>query len=206
MSDAATTNRILSRRWLWVAGTAAGLLGLTSCKKEPAPAPAPPAPVTAPASAPTPSPALAAPAPKPMPPNTGAPPEHRGPPLGLGQRLAEEARSRPSGTPRAEAVLDAIEKSGIAIGKRQQYLAVVVGAKYCLGGNTPSRLAVSVCEYGSAEGAARGRELAMARFKAVEKVIHVNAKTTLTLSRMGALPEAEGEAKRIGELFATLKN
>ena len=200
-----------------LAGTRRAFLGCAAvvvvlgaaCKKDPPASPPAPPPARVDVAAPSPAapqgtPVATTPDKKVMPPNFGAPPEAAGGPLGLGPRLGMEQRSRPTQTPRAEVVLDAIEKAGIPIGKRQQYLAVVVGAKYCLGGNTPSRLAVSVCEYGSDEGATRGRELAMARFKAVEKVIHVNRKTTLTLSRMGALPASEGEAKRIADLFATL--
>ena len=65
---------------------------------------------------------------------TSAPPPPAAPPvdpellrLPLGQRLEREAKSRPTGTPRAEEVLTALTRGGIAVEGARQVLASTVG-------------------------------------------------------------------------------
>jgi hypothetical protein len=131
-------------------------------------------------------------------PSTGAP-RFPGRPS-LAQKLQEEAAARPAGALRAEAVLDALGAAGIPITKRQQYLAMVVGAAYCLGGNSPAGTPVSVCEYASEEAAKKGRELSLSRFRVVPKEIWIRRSTTLTVATQPGAAAAE-ERARITKVF-----
>ena len=161
-------------------GAAAVLsMGMGGCEKKAAPT------VAAPTVA---APAVAAP----------------GTPLSLFARLESEARGRSAAGLRAELVLDTLDQNGVRIVKRQQYVGAVVGAAYCLGGNTASGLALSVCEYADEVAARQGRELSMDRFRAVSKEVLVNQRTTLTLSFTGATPASPDEKKRIVALFSKL--
>lgn len=122
-------------------------------------------------------------------------------PTSLRARLAAEAATRPTGTPTVEEVLAALESAGVSVPERRQFLAATVAARYCAGGRTAKGLAVSVCEYESAEAAKRGRKLSRERFGAAAPArdILINRATTLTLG--GEVP---AEQKGASEAFAKL--
>lgn len=101
-------------------------------------------------------------------------------------RLAHEAEHRPaptSGGPRAEDVLAALDRAGVHLDERKQYVAATARASYCVGGQTPDGLSIAVCEYESPAAAAAGRAHVTARFQVpgLERVIHVRGATTLAL-------------------------
>jgi hypothetical protein len=64
-------------------------------------------------------------------------------------------------------VLDAIDAAGLPVLQRRQFLGVTVHASYCAGGTTRAGLAVSVCEYPSADAAAAGKAYADRQFAAL---------------------------------------
>jgi hypothetical protein len=125
------------------------------------------------------------------------------------EQLDKEAKDRPTGTPAAEQVLDALDAQGMHVDRRKQVVALTVKASYCLGaflGHGPDAAGVAVCEYPDEAAAAAGREHALATFKAAgTRVIFVNKKTTLTLSMRGgdAGPD-DALATRVKETFEKL--
>ena len=150
-----------------------------------APAPAPPVATTAAA------PSHAAPTPEPT-------VEREGGEAMTGE-LAREAEQRPTGTPTAEAVLDALEKNGIHIERRRQVSARPVEASYCLTGLLADGASAAVCEYPDETAAARGKQVSLDKFKMLPpRQIFVNRKTTLTLMR------ADDIAEKIATIFAGL--
>lgn len=124
--------------------------------------------------------------------------------LTIQDKLDSEKESRPSGTPHAEDVYAALEKAGLRVSDKQQHVASLYGAKYCLGAKA-GEVAYSVCEYDSAEAAKAGRELTMKALPAPNRDIVVHEKTTLTV-RQPAVKTASSEsaAKTSEDVFARL--
>lgn len=114
--------------------------------------------------------------------------------------LAREAKQRPTGTPSAESVLDALEAKGLKLERRRQVLARIVGASFCMTGLFAGGASVSVCEYPDEAAAAKGRDLSLEKFKALpNRQIFVNKKTTLTLTSTG-----DGGASDVAEKVKTI--
>ncbi|HUJ59497.1 MAG TPA: hypothetical protein VLX92_13420 [Kofleriaceae bacterium] len=146
------------------------------------------------ADPPAPAPAPAAPAA--VPGKTLQPAENLG---SLASRLRYEAAHRPAAGPRAEAVLDAIDASGVRIEKRRQYLGMPMHAAYCAGGTARDGLAVSVCEYATPADAAAGRSYADRQFAAMSGAVRsVRGADVLTV--VGPRPSAD----RALRTFATM--
>src|SRR5262245_59500374 len=61
------------------------------------------------------------------------------------ERLAWEAQHRPKLDVTAERVFDALERAGVSVVGKRQYLGVTLGASYCAGGMTRDGVAISVC-------------------------------------------------------------
>lgn len=127
------------------------------------------------------------------------------PRLSLGERLVEEARTRPERAPRVEVLREALESSGVAIVRTRQVLASAVDARYCALLASRAGLAISVCEYDDAQAAARGRARSHAQFDALMPgrtlVTHANALMTLSPP---ADPRAVDEATIAERAFAAL--
>jgi hypothetical protein len=121
--------------------------------------------------------------------------------LPLGARLQREAGSRPTGTPRAEEVLAAFTRQGLAIEGTMQVLASTVGAAYCASAGTPQGLAIAVCEYPAEAEARQGMEYSRRTFDRLipGRRLLLNHKTLLTVT---GVPDAE--AKRAADIFARL--
>jgi hypothetical protein len=121
--------------------------------------------------------------------------------LPLVARLEREARTRPTGTPRAEEVLAAFARNGIPVEGAMQVLASTVGAAYCTSAGTPQGLAIAVCEFPAEALARQGLEYSHRTFDALipGRRLLLNRKTLLTVT--GA-PDAE--AKKAAEIFAAL--
>ncbi|HVV84487.1 MAG TPA: hypothetical protein VHE35_15570 [Kofleriaceae bacterium] len=121
-------------------------------------------------------------------------------------RLEYEAGHRPSGTIKAEAVFAALGKAGLPItdGPRQ-YVGVVAGADYCVGGQTADGLGVAVCEYDSPAKAEAGKAAVEKKFAALDSVrtIVVRGATTLTLTARPDAPLADSKHTAT-EAFNTL--
>lgn len=98
-------------------------------------------------------------------------------------RMAEEAESRPTGTPKVEAVLAALTAGGLPTEPGRQVLAATVKASYCWqSGTVDQALGFAVCEYVSPEAAQAGAEasrVAGAQFG--PRTILVNGQTTITM-------------------------
>jgi hypothetical protein len=156
------------------------VLVICACSRQtPAPAPAP----------------AAAPAPKAQTKTLDAPTDL----ASLAARLRYEAAHRPASGPHAEQVLDAIGGAGLAVLQRRQYLGLAMHASYCAGGTTRDGLAISVCEYGSADAATAGKTYADRQFAAMSdarRATHGNALLTVA----GPAPAAE----RALHVFTTL--
>jgi hypothetical protein len=124
----------------------------------------------------------------------------------LSNRLQYEATHRPpAAAPRAEDVLAALARSGIALAEQKQYVARTVRAAYCVGGQTADGLGVSVCEYASPADAAAGRTYVTDRFRIpdLERVIHVRGATTLALSHHSGASLDEA-TRRAADAFLTM--
>jgi hypothetical protein len=111
----------------------------------------------------------------------------------IAARLHYEASHRPTGGPRAENVLDAIDHAGLPLLARRQYLGVPIHAAYCAGGTTADGLAVSVCEYSSPAAAAQGKAYADRQFASIadaHRAVRGNALLTIVGDRPLALRAA----------------
>ena len=121
-------------------------------------------------------------------------------------RLQFEAEHRPTDAIKAEAVFAALTKAGLPLtdGPRQ-YVGVIAGASYCVGGQTADGLGVSVCEYLSAAKAVEGKAAVEKRFAHLTPVrdIIVRGATTLTLTARPDAPLASSK-RTATEAFATL--
>ena len=145
----------------------------------------------APAPAPAPSPAPKAPAAKTL----DAPTDL----TSLAARLRYEATHRPAAGPHAEQILDAIGGAGLAVVERHQYLGLAMHASYCAGGTTRDGVAISVCEYATADAATAGKTYADHRFAAIGDARRA-ARGNALLTIAGPAPAAE----RALHVFATL--
>jgi hypothetical protein len=177
-----------------VATLAVALLAVSSCGREPrtrtAPESASPSASNQAAStSAAQTPAAEAPAPLP----------------GVFDRLAAEARSRPSGTVTVEDVVAALAAAGDPTEHQQQVLASPLGARYCAVLETRSRQVLSVCEFESPAAARAGLELSRSRFDRLipGRRFELNGGTLLTVAPRGGDPSADGSAAA-RELFAAL--
>src|SRR5215468_3844328 len=109
-------------RFVWLPLVASCAWACACKPSSPAPNQAPPPP----AKAATPPPAAAAPSPVPE----REPTVERESGEAQMDELAREAKQRPTGTPTAEAVLDALDAQGIKIERRRQVLARAVQASF----------------------------------------------------------------------------
>jgi hypothetical protein len=120
-------------------------------------------------------------------------------------RLEKEKSSRPTGTPRAEDVLAAVEKAGVALVGRNQALASILGASYCMGADTTSALGLMVCEYPTEAAAHKGREQMLSFFgQGLPMQVLVNKKTTLSMTNLTRAPRAEQERATVSRVFQGL--
>ncbi|HPH68880.1 MAG TPA: hypothetical protein PLF40_24165 [Kofleriaceae bacterium] len=128
---------------------------------------------------------------------------------GVAQVLAavkQEAATRAQVKVPTDAVFAALQSAGIELGHRKQVYAALVGAQYCEAAGAPG-IAVSVCEYRSAEAAAKGMESAGAKFKAMAPSVMRtrNDSTVLTVNRAPAAgPNSVDPATQIIKVFSTL--
>ncbi|MDP8999768.1 MAG: hypothetical protein M3O46_06630 [Myxococcota bacterium] len=127
--------------------------------------------------------------------------------LTLGDKLVFESTHRTAmDTPKAEDVYAALEKAGFKLTEKQQHVASVFGAQYCLGAKTENAMAFSVCEYSSPEEAESGRETSLKTLATVpNREIHVNRKTTLTIRQPAQETSAsKAAAKSATDIFSKL--
>lgn len=128
------------------------------------------------------------------------------PVFSLGDKLEVEKHDRPTATPKAEDVYAAFEKSGFVLTEKQQHVASVFGAKFCLGAKSDPEMAYSVCEYADEAAAKAGRESSIKALAVVpNREISVNKKTTLTVRQPATKTSAsEAAAKKAAQVFAKL--
>ena len=100
----------------------------------------------------------------------------------LVRHLETEARSRPPSGITAEQVFDALERAGMSITARKQYLGASMQASYCAGGSMEG-IALSVCEYPSMAAAELGKRFMDERFGKLtphaSREVHGNAVLTI---------------------------
>jgi hypothetical protein len=120
--------------------------------------------------------------------------------LPLAARLAREAGGRPTDTLRAEEVMAALGRGGLALLGTRQVLASTVGAAYCTSAGTARGVAIAICEYPAEEAAKKGMEYSHQVFDRLipGRRLLVNRKTLLTVTG------ADDEARRAAEIFAAL--
>lgn len=113
-----------------------------------------------------------------------------------------EAENRPSGAPRAEDVIAALQRGGVNASEVRQHLARPYGARYCLGA-VAADCALSVCEYidsAAAEaGAAASRKIPLGH-----REVQVHGKLSLTVREIKASNAADALSARAFELFRSL--
>lgn len=85
--------------------------------------------------------------------------------LSLGGLLAQEAASRPAGTPTVEKIFDALRGAGVGLVDVRQNVGRAHAARYCANGRSPEGLYVMVCEYGSVEELKKGEPITRAVFE-----------------------------------------
>lgn len=103
----------------------------------------------------------------------------------------------------AERVLDALERSGIGVGERRQFLGATVRAIYCAGGTTADHVAISICEYATPEAALAGKQFMDKRFAAMNLNAHRVVRDRTVLSVVD--PASTGSSARILERFAAIE-
>lgn len=122
----------------------------------------------------------------------------------LAGQLAHEAEHRVSG-PRVEDALAALARAGLTVPQPRQYLALVAGARYCAGGTAASGLAVSACEYTTAEEARTGVAMTERKFPQLvgTRSVLVIGSLSVALSDAGRQPKAELMARVRAELSSS---
>jgi hypothetical protein len=128
------------------------------------------------------------------------------PVFSVGDKLQSEQRDRPTGTPKGEDVYAAFEKAGFALTEKQQHVASVFGAKFCVGAKTDNDMAFSVCEYVDEPSAKAGRDVSLKTLAMVpNREIFVNKKTTLTVRQPAKkTPASEAASKKAAQIFGKL--
>jgi hypothetical protein len=123
----------------------------------------------------------------------------------LGQRLANEAAARPAQAVRPQQLIDALQQQGVVIARSKQVLASPIEASYCELAATERGLALSICEFGDEELAARGRAKSRDTFDAMipGRTLDLRGNALLTITRP-ASPEAERESELARTTFAAL--
>ncbi|MDP9150966.1 MAG: hypothetical protein M3O36_13635, partial [Myxococcota bacterium] len=125
----------------------------------------------------------------------------------LGDKIAYESTHRTAtDTPKVEDVYAALEKAGFKLREKQQHVAAVFGAEYCVGAKADDDVALSVCEYVSPAAAKDGRDMSLKTLASVpNREIHVNRKTTLTIRQPAAETSAsQAAAKSAADVFDKL--
>jgi hypothetical protein len=125
----------------------------------------------------------------------------------LAERLADETAARPAASAvRAERVVAALSRAGLAAAPPQQVLAETVGASFCMASRTGSGLGISVCEFTDDAAAERGVAYSRRAFDRLvpHRRLEQNGSTVLTISRSAAAPELDGDAARAAAVFASL--
>jgi len=123
----------------------------------------------------------------------------------VGEKLALEASSRPAANPKAEVVLDALQKSGLHLKNQKQHAGAPVGAGYCVGAESDENVSLSICEYRDQNAARDGKEASERAFRAIaNREVFLNRMTTLTLLQYPKNEASEAAAKRAVEAFQKL--
>src|SRR5439155_17108293 len=101
--------------------------------------------------------------------------------------------------------LAAIEKAGVEVKGKNQALASVIGASYCLGADTASMLGLMICEFVDEGAAQKGRQMITALFgQAMPTELLLKRKTTLSVTNLVKSDRANAEAKKIANVFRQL--
>jgi hypothetical protein len=114
-----------------------------------------------------------------------------------------EADNRPTGTLRAEDVLDDFRRAGLELHEQRQHLGRPYGARYCVGAKSGRELALSVCEYVDATAAGAGAE-ASRKIALANREIRLNRATSLTVRQIHKSPASDALSARFFEAFAKL--
>lgn len=127
--------------------------------------------------------------------------------LGLGPRLAAEAKSRPRGAVPAEDVFDMAKSLGASLDTPKQHLAAAWKAAYCIAGQNPAEdFVVDVCEYADEKAAREGEGISKKGFSNIPgREVHRSGATLLTLRVGKPSPENKALATKIVDGFGKLK-
>jgi hypothetical protein len=127
------------------------------------------------------------------------------PQASIAERFALEAKQRPSGGARADDLYAALERNGMKLVERRQYLASVYRARYCAQAEVEGKLALGVCEYGSEAEAAEGRKATEQAFGKVPTFrVVANKASTLSIRELAPSPESAEAAKTATTAFMGL--
>lgn len=127
--------------------------------------------------------------------------------LGLGPRLAAEAKARPHGAVPAEDVFAMAKSVGASLDAPKQHLAAAWKAAYCIAGQNPAEdFVVDVCEYVDEKAAREGEGISKKGFSNIPgREVHRSGATLLTLRVGKPSPENKALATKIVDGFAKLK-
>ena len=123
---------------------------------------------------------------------------------GLSERLAREAAARPTDTPSAEQVLEALQGAGLLLGGQRQYLGESTGARYCFAAHSLRGLQLSVCEFADPASAARGRGRVLGAHPPPGRSALLNRATMLLVQQPADNPGARAEAQVAAQAFRKL--
>ncbi|MBX3191350.1 MAG: hypothetical protein KF819_30410 [Labilithrix sp.] len=126
--------------------------------------------------------------------------------MSISERFASEAEKRPTGVPRVEDVMAALEKQGVRLREIKQHLGSPFQAAYCMGLQTGDDVHMSICEYRSEKAAIDGRQTSLDALKMVPaRQIARNGGTTLTIRVGNPSPANEALVKTILKAFEGVK-
>jgi hypothetical protein len=109
----------------------------------------------------------------------------------LPDQLAAEAAARPKDTPTLEQVMDASQRAGVAFTTPRQLWGVKQLAIYCAAVDSADGMIVTVCEYPTAEQAARGeKEANLVQGRLPRHQSRVRRKSVLHLVPRSDTPDA----------------
>jgi len=119
-------------------------------------------------------------------------------------RLNDEAKSRPAGTVKVEAVLEALKAAGVPFIAGQQVLGVMVNAKYCWQtASEDGAVASSICEYATEEELKAGQAKSAAITAFGDRIYVQNGRTLFGMKIMK--PGSEPIVEKAKAAFLALK-
>jgi len=124
---------------------------------------------------------------------------------GILAELTREAAARPGVHSSVEETLGAFEGAGISIARKQQVLAALLAAKYCIVASSKVGLNMSICEFDTLEHAKAGKDRSTIQGKALAgRSLFLVEQTLLTLIVHGEDPAILAERELATKVYRAL--